>query len=93
MSRTVGVEPLNEEKVDFSLVVEDEVDDVAGVVGTEGPASNGAGGVVLVVGSAVPRCEFEGGEDLGKVGERLGGQNGDLVRHRGVGNDAIHPGQ
>jgi hypothetical protein len=43
------------------------------------------------VGLAVPRGEFEGGQDLGEVGERLGGQRVDLVRHRGVGNDAIHP--
>ena len=84
---------MDEEEVDFSLVVEDEVDEVAGVVGAEGPSSDGAGGVVLVVGSAVPRGEFEGGEDFGEVGECLGGQCCDLVRHRGVGNDAIHPGQ
>lgn len=82
---------MDEEEVDFALVVEDEVDDVSGVVGAEGPTPDGAGGVVvLVVGSAVPRGEFEGGQDLGEVGERLGGQRGDLVRHRGVGNDAIH---
>lgn len=86
-----GVEPLDEEEVDFSLVVEDEVDEVAGVVGSEGPPSDGAGGVVFVVGLAVPRGEFEGGQDLGEVGECVGGQRGDLVRHRGVGNDAIHP--
>jgi len=36
--------------------------------------------------------EFEGGEDFGEVGECLGGQGSDLVRHGGVGNDAIHPG-
>lgn len=86
-----GVEPLDEEEVDFALVVEDEVDEVAGVVGAEGPPADGSGGVVLVVGSSVPRGQFEGGEDLGEVGERLGRQRGDLVRHRGVGNDAIHP--
>src|SRR5262245_40770312 len=83
-----GVEPLDEEEVDFLLVVEDEVNEMAGVVGAEGPASDGAGGVVLVMGSAVPRGELEGGQDLGEVGECLGGQRVDLVRHRGVGDDA-----
>jgi hypothetical protein len=36
---------LDEEEVDFSLVVEDEVDEVADVVGSEGPPSDAAGGV------------------------------------------------
>jgi hypothetical protein len=47
-----GVEPLDEEEVDFLLVVEDEVDDVAGVVGSEGPPSDGAGGVVRATGGS-----------------------------------------
>ena len=82
---------MDEEEVDFLLVVEDEVDEVACVVGSEGPPADGAGGVVLVVRLAVPRGEFESSHDLGEVGERVGGQCGDLVRHGGVGNDAIHP--
>jgi len=74
-----GVEPLDEEEADFLLVVEDEVDKVAGVLGAEGPASDGAGGVVLVVGATVPRGELESSENLGEVGECIGGQCGDLV--------------
>jgi hypothetical protein len=37
---------LDEEEVDFALVVEDELDEVAGVVGAEGSAADGSGGVV-----------------------------------------------
>lgn len=55
---------MDEEEVHFSLVVEDEVDEVAGMIGSEGPSPDRTDGVVLVVRSTVPRGEIEGGQDL-----------------------------
>lgn len=46
-----GVEPLDQQEVDFALLVEDQVNEVAGLVRAEGPTPHRAGGVVLVVGS------------------------------------------
>ncbi len=54
------------------------------------PAPNGCIRVGRVLGLPVPRRQLEYFEYLGVAGQRLGGQRGHLLRHRNVGNDAIH---
>jgi hypothetical protein len=60
--------------VDLLLLLQDEVDDVAGLAGAEGPAPDVRVWVGWVLGSPVPRCQLKDLEHLDVAGSASAGR-------------------
>ncbi|SNR27927.1 hypothetical protein SAMN06265360_101141 [Haloechinothrix alba] len=75
--------------MDLLLVFQDQVDDLPGLTWSEGPTTDGAFGILRVLGRSVPRCELEDLEHLHESIQRFIRQRGDLLTDVSVRNESV----
>lgn len=85
ISRTI-----DDQDVDLLPAVQDQVDDLPRIAGTEIPATNGTVWVVLMQRRPVPRCQLERAEHIGIGVKRVSGKRSDLVGSVGIDDDSVH---
>ena len=77
--------------MDLLPLVQDQVDGLPRIVGTEIPATNGTVWVVLMQRRPVPWCQLERAEHIGIGVKRVSGKRSDLLGSFGIDDDSVPP--